>query len=44
MENKKSNVHLSTVHRSEDISIDISFDMNIAFNSNILENATTDIL
>jgi len=33
-----------TVHQNEDKSIDISFDMNGAFNYNIMEDVTTDIL
>jgi hypothetical protein len=33
-----------TVHQNEDKSIDISFEMNGAFNYNIMEDVTTDIL
>ena len=33
-----------TVHQNEDKSIDISFDMNGAFDYNIMEDVTTDIL
>ena len=33
-----------TVHQNEDKSIDISFDMNGAFNHNIMEDVTSEIL
>ena len=42
--NLKMLVRQVTVHQNEDKSIDISFDMNGAFNYNIMEDVTTDIL